>query len=123
MSRLVESRDIALYLRNLLIFLGVLGTFWGLLEAIGTISTVIASMTANTGDIVQLFNQVIGRLAGPLSGMGTAFSASLFGLAAPLSLGFLPPQASRAKNPFYTDLEEWLPGLPRLSGVEGPGLE
>ena len=123
MSRLDESRDIALYLRNLLIFLGLLGTFWGLLEAIGTISTVIASMTANTGDIVQLFNQVIGRLAGPLSGMGTAFSASLFGLAGSLVLGFLDLQASQAQNAFYNELEEWLTGLTRLSGVEGPGLE
>ena len=123
MSRLDESRDIALYLRNLLIFLGLLGTFWGLLEAIGTISTVIASMTANTGDIVQLFNQVIGRLAGPLSGMGTAFSASLFGLAGSLVLGFLDLQASQAQNAFYNDLEEWLTGLTRLAGAEGPGLE
>src|SRR3712207_2595870 len=72
--RLDESRDIASYLRNLLIFLGLLGTFWGLLEAIGAISSVIASMTApSSGDLVALFNEVIGRLAGPLSGMGTAF--------------------------------------------------
>jgi hypothetical protein len=121
--RLDESRDIALYLRNLLIFLGLLGTFWGLLEAIGTISSVIASMTANTGDIVQLFNQVIGRLAGPLSGMGTAFSASLFGLAGSLVLGFLDLQASQAQNAFYNDLEEWLTGLTRLAAAEGPAVE
>jgi hypothetical protein len=121
--RLDESRDIALYLRNLLIFLGLLGTFWGLLEAIGAISGVIASMKATTGDLVQLFDQVIGRLAGPLSGMGTAFSASLFGLAGSLVLGFLDLQASQAQNAFYNDLEEWLTGLTRLAGVEGPAVE
>jgi hypothetical protein len=122
--RLDESRDIASYLRNLLIFLGLLGTFWGLLEAIGAISGVIASMAApSSGDLVALFNEVIGRLAGPLSGMGTAFSASMFGLAGSLMLGFLDLQASQAQNAFYNDLEEWLSGLTRLAGAEGPLAE
>jgi hypothetical protein len=121
--RLDESRDIATYLRNLLIFLGLLGTFWGLLEAIGSISTVIASMTAQTDDLVALFNDVITRLSGPISGMGTAFSASLFGLAGSLVLGFLDLQASQAQNAFYNDLEEWLSGLTRLAGIEGAAVE
>ncbi len=121
--RLDESRDIASYLRNLLIFLGLLGTFWGLLEAIGAISGVIASMTTGSGDLVTLFNEVIARLAGPLSGMGTAFSASMFGLAGSLILGFLDLQGSQAQNAFYNDLEEWLSGLTRLAGAEGPMAE
>jgi hypothetical protein len=122
-SRLDESRDIAGYLRNLLIFLGLLGTFWGLIEAIGAIGGVISSMTVQTGDLATLFNDVIGRLSGPISGMGTAFSASLFGLAGSLVLGFLDLQASQAQNAFYNDLEEWLSGITRLSAAEGPGLE
>jgi hypothetical protein len=121
--RLDESRDIATYLRNLLIFLGLLGTFWGLLEAIGSISGVIAGMTAQTDDLVALFNDVITRLSGPISGMGTAFSASLFGLAGSLVLGFLDLQASQAQNAFYNDLEEWLTGLTRLAGLEGPSMD
>jgi hypothetical protein len=123
-ARLDESRDIAGYLRNLLIFLGLLGTFWGLIEAIGAIGGVITSMTVQTGgDLATLFNDVIGRLSGPISGMGTAFSASLFGLAGSLVLGFLDLQASQAQNAFYNDLEEWLSGITRLSAAEGPSLE
>ena len=79
----------------------------------------ITGMTAQTDDLVALFNDVITRLSGPISGMGTAFSASLFGLAGSLVLGFLDLQASQAQNAFYNDLEEWLTGLTRLAGLAG----
>lgn len=122
-SRLDESRDTARYLTGLLIFLGLLGTFWGLLEALNSIGGVIASMTRGGDDLVGLFNDVIGQLTGPIAGMGTAFSASLFGLAGSLVLGFLDLQASQAQNGFYNDLEEWLSGQTRLSTTDAPGLE
>lgn len=117
-ARLDENRDIAVYLRNLLIFLGLLGTFWGLIEAIGAISGVIAGLSIGTGDFVTLFNDLKSGLLRPLGGMGTAFSASLFGLAGSLILGFLDLQASQAENSFMNELEEWLSGITRLAVPE-----
>jgi hypothetical protein len=114
-SRLDENRDIAVYLRNLLIFLGLLGTFWGLIQAIGAISGVVAGLTLGEGDLVSVFNELKTGLMQPLSGMGTAFSASLFGLAGSLMLGFLDLQASQAEHSFYNELEEWLSGITRLA--------
>ncbi|MGQ0662155.1 MAG: flagellar motor protein MotA [Pseudomonadota bacterium] len=113
-SRLDESRDISRYLIGLLIFLGLLGTFWGLLETVGAVSTVIAGLSAVT-DTAALFNDLQSGLKAPLSGMGTAFGTSLFGLAGSLVLGFLDLQAGQAQNRFYNDLEEWLSSLTRLS--------
>ena len=120
-SRLDENRDISGYLRNLLIFLGLLGTFWGLIQAIGSISGVIASLTIGSGDFSAVFNEFKAGLLEPLSGMGTAFSASLFGLAGSLVLGFLDLQASQAEQHFYNELEEWLSGITRLA-VPDSGL-
>lgn len=120
-SRLDENRDIAVYLRNLLIFLGLLGTFWGLIEAIGAISGVVAGLTLGSGDLVTVFNELKTGLMEPLSGMGTAFSASLFGLAGSLILGFLDLQSTQAEHSFLNDLEEWLSGITRLAVPEGPG--
>lgn len=122
-SRLDENRDIAVYLRNLLIFLGLLGTFWGLIAAIGAISGVVAGLTLGSGDLVAVFNELKDGLMRPLSGMGTAFSASLFGLAGSLILGFLDLQASQAEHSFYNDLEEWLSGITRLATPDLPGGE
>lgn len=122
-SRLDENRDIAVYLRNLLIFLGLLGTFWGLIAAIGAISGVVAGLTLGSGDLVAVFNELKEGLMRPLSGMGTAFSASLFGLAGSLILGFLDLQASQAEHSFYNDLEEWLSGITRLATPDLPGGE
>lgn len=122
-SRLDENRDISGYLRNLLIFLGLLGTFWGLIEAIGAISGVIAGLTLGGEDFVAAFNDFKAGLMRPLSGMGTAFSASLFGLAGSLILGFLDLQASQAESSFYNDLEEWLSGITRLAAPEGTSLD
>ena len=114
-SRLDESRDLSRYTIGLLIFLGLLGTFWGLLETIGSIRDVIGGLTVTGGDMAAVFESLKSGLAAPLGGMGTAFSSSLFGLAGSLLLGFLDLQASQAQNRFYNDLEEWLSSLTRLS--------
>ena len=120
-SRLDEGRELSRYMTGLLIFLGLLGTFWGLLLTIGSVSDVIAGMSVGSGDINQLFNQLKAGLAQPLRGMGTAFSASMLGLSGALVLGFLDLTAGQAQNRFYNELEEWLAGLTRLSsGVFGP---
>ena len=115
-ARLDESRDISRYLIALLIFLGLLGTFWGLLETIFSIGGVVQSLSIGEGDIATIFNEFKAGLQAPLTGMGTAFSSSLFGLAGSLVLGFLDLQSSQAQNRFYNDLEEWLSSLTRLSG-------
>jgi hypothetical protein len=114
-SRLDESRDISRYLTGLLIFLGLLGTFWGLIQVVDSIAGVIGSLSVGTGDLAAMFNDLKRGLEAPLSGMGTAFSASLFGLAGSLILGFLDLQAGQAQNRFFNDLEEWLAGQTRLS--------
>jgi hypothetical protein len=113
-SRLDESRDMSRYLIGLEIFLGLLGTFWGLLETIASVSGVISGLSTST-DVQTLFNDLQAGLKAPLSGMGTAFGTSLFGLAGSLILGFLDLQANQAQNRFYNELEEWLSGLTRLS--------
>jgi len=114
-SRLDESRDLSRYTIGLLIFLGLLGTFWGLLETVGSVSDVIKGLSVAGGDLTSVFSNLKAGLEAPLSGMGTAFSSSLFGLAGSLVLGFLDLQAGQAQNRFYNDLEEWLSSLTRLS--------
>ena len=114
-SRLDESRELSRYMTGLLIFLGLLGTFWGLLRTVGAVADVISGMTVGTNDVAALFDQLKAGLARPLGGMGTAFSASLFGLAGALVLGFLDLTAGQAQNRFFNELEEWLAGLTRLS--------
>ena len=113
-SRLDESRDIARYTIGLLIFLGLLGTFWGLLETVGSIGDVIGGLTAGGADIANVFEELKRGLETPLDGMGTAFSSSLFGLAGSLVLGFLDLQLGQAQNRFYNELEEWLSEITRL---------
>ena len=120
-SRLDESRDISRYLIALQIFLGLLGTFWGLLETVASVSSVISTLSASN-DTGSLFNELQAGLKAPLSGMGTAFGTSLFGLAGSLVLGFLDLQASQAQNRVYNELEEWLSSLTRLSSG-GPMAE
>jgi hypothetical protein len=120
-TRLDESREIARYLTGLLVFLGLLGTFWGLLETIGAIGNVISSLEVG-GDSGRVFEDLKSGLAAPLSGMGIAFSSSLFGLAGSLILGFLDLQAGQAQNRFYTDLEDWLSTTVRdLRADDGTG--
>ncbi len=115
-ARLDESRDISRYLIGLLIFLGLLGTFWGLLQTVSSVANVIAGLQVGGGDAVTIFNDLKTGLEAPLSGMGTAFSSSLFGLAGSLLLGFLELQAGAAQNRFYNDLEDWLSTATRVSG-------
>jgi len=113
-ARLDESRDISRYMIGLLIFLGLLGTFWGLLQTIEAVSDVISELTVGNKDLGPVFDDLKTGLQAPLSGMGTAFSSSLFGLAGSLVLGFLELQAGQAQNRFYNDLEDWLSGQTRL---------
>lgn len=114
--RLEESRDISRYLIGLLIFLGLLGTFWGLLRTVGAVSEVINGLSIESGDIGTVFGDMKAGLQSPLSGMGTAFASSLFGLAGSLVLGFLDLQLGKAQNRFYNELEEWLSSFTRLGG-------
>jgi len=114
-GRLEESRDLARYFAGLLIFLGLLGTFWGLLSTIGAVGGVIGGLSIDGGDLATVFADLKAGLQSPLSGMGTAFSSSLFGLAGSLVLGFLDLQLGQAQNRFYNELEEWLASLTRLT--------
>src|SRR6202789_1303669 len=103
--RLDEARDISRYLTGLLVFLGLLGTFGGLIETVGSVGGIINGLKAG-GD--QVFCALKEGLAAALGGMGISFSSSLFGLAGSLILGFLDLQTSQAQNRFYTNLEDWL---------------
>ncbi|HUT48654.1 MAG TPA: flagellar motor protein MotA [Alphaproteobacteria bacterium] len=123
-SRLDETREISRYMIGLLIFLGLLGTFWGLLETVSAVAGVVGSLSIGTGDITSIFGELKRGLQAPLTGMGTAFSSSLFGLGGSLILGFLDLQAGQSQNRFYNELEEWLSGQTRLattSGMAGMG--
>jgi len=114
-TRLDESRDISRYLIGLLVFLGLLGTFWGLLETVGSIGKTIQSLDPSSGSTTDVLDSLKAGLQAPLSGMGTAFSSSLFGLSGSLILGFLDLQAGRAQNRFYTELENWLSSVTDLN--------
>ena len=115
-ARLDEARDTSRYMTALLVFLGLLGTFWGLIETMGSIGNVINSLKPG-GDAGAIFESLKEGLAAPLGGIGIAFSASLFGLAGSLVLGFLDLQMSQAQNRFYTELEDWLSTTVRDLGV------
>ncbi|HXQ07055.1 MAG TPA: flagellar motor protein MotA [Bradyrhizobium sp.] len=118
-TRLDEARDISRYMTGLLVFLGLLGTFWGLIETVGSVGKVIDGLKVG-GDAGALFDTLKEGLAAPLGGMGISFSSSLFGLAGSLILGFLDLQSSQAQNRFYTDLEDWLASTVRgYSGESG----
>ena len=106
-TRLDEAREISRYMTGLLIFLGLLGTFWGLIDTVGSVGGVINNLKVG-GDANAVFDSLREGLAAPLSGMGISFSSSLFGLAGSLVLGFLDLQMSQAQNRFHTDLEDWL---------------
>jgi hypothetical protein len=117
-SRLDEARDTSRYMTGLLVFLGLLGTFWGLVETVGSVGKVIEGLRVG-GDAAAMFDALKEGLAAPLGGMGISFSSSLFGLAGSLILGFLDLQTSQAQNRFYTELEDWLATTVRDLGVEG----
>ncbi|MBZ9988754.1 MotA/TolQ/ExbB proton channel family protein [Mesorhizobium sp. BH1-1-5] len=114
-TRLDESRDTSRYLVGLLVFLGLLGTFWGLLNTIASIRETIEALDPGTGDAAAVLDALKQGLSAPLAGMGTAFSSSLFGLSGSLVLGFLDLQAGRAQTRFYTELENWLSSVTDLS--------
>lgn len=115
-SRLDEARDLSRYIVGLLVFLGLLGTFWGLLETLQAVAGIIGGLDLQgSGTAATVFSELKQGLERPLTGMGTAFSSSLFGLAGALVLGFIDLQAGHAQNRFYYDLEEWLSGQTRLS--------
>lgn len=108
-TRMDEGREMGRYIGHLLVFLGLLGTFWGLIQTVNGVGATISNLAigADTGDAIT---QLINNLKAPLEGMGTAFSSSLFGLSSSLIVGFLDLQASQAQGRFYSDLEDWLSG-------------
>jgi len=113
-GRLDESREISRYLIGLLVFLGLLGTFWGLLATIGSVGGVIGGLEVGDQNYDKMFQALKTGLQKPLQGMGTAFSSSLFGLGGSLVLGFIDIQANHAQNRFFNDLEEWLSSVTQL---------
>jgi len=119
-SRLDESRDISRYFIGLMVFLGLLGTFWGLLGTISGVAEAIGAISVTSGgDVGSLLGQLKAGLEKPLAGMGTAFSASLFGISGSLLLGYLELLASQAQNRFFNELEDWLAERTRLTSA-GP---
>lgn len=114
-TRLDESRELSRYTTGVMIFLGLLGTFWGLLHTVSSVADVINSMNlTGSADVNAMFAQLKAGLTKPLAGMGTAFSSSMFGLSGALILGFLDLTAGQAMNRFFNELEEWLASLTRL---------
>jgi len=120
--RLDESREIARYFIGLMIFLGLLGTFWGLLKTVSSVGGVVNGLSV-TADPTELFTTLKAGLQGPLVGMGTAFGSSLLGLAGSLVLGFLDLQLGQAQNRFFVDLEDWLFASAGGSNDRGLGEE
>ncbi len=123
-ARIDESHEISRYVIGLLIFLGLLGTFWGLLDTVNAVGETIGGLSGGSGDAVALFEELKGGLQAPLAGMGTAFSSSLFGLAGSLVLGFLELSSAQAHNRFLNELEEWLSSVTKLgsgSSYSGEG--
>ena len=115
-QRLDEGRDTSRYLIGLLVFLGLLGTFWGLLQTVNAVGATIQALDVGSGDSSLIFEDLKTGLEAPLTGMGTAFSSSLFGLSGSLILGFLDLQSGHAQNRFYNNLEDWLSTFTDLSG-------
>src|SRR6202453_2006507 len=118
-TRLDEGRELNRYLVGLLVFLGLLGTFWGLLETVHSISGVIDSMKTGA-DTTTMFDDLKSGLSAPIAGMSVSFTSSLFGLAGSLILGFLDLQAGQAQNRFYTELEDFLAGHVETSAPPPP---
>ena len=119
-TRLDEARDLLRYMTGLLVFLGLLGTFWGLIETVSSVGRVIETLRPG-GDAGSVFDTLREGLAAPLGGMGISFSSSLFGLAGSLVLGFLDLQTSQAQIRFYTDLDDWLSTTVRDIGSDQQG--
>lgn len=120
-ARLDESRDLLRYLVALLIFLGLLGTFWGLLDTVSSIADAIRNLDVSATQSSAVFEELKTGLQGPLVGMGRSFSSSLFGLAGSLILGFLDLKAAQAQNRFYINLEDWLSTITDIQAGDGGG--
>ena len=118
-TRLDEGRELSRYLIGLLVFLGLLGTFWGLLETVHSISGVIDSMKTGS-DTTSMFEDLKIGLSAPIAGMSVSFTSSLFGLASSLILGFLDLQAGQAQNRFYSEFEEFLASHVRTTPAVEP---
>lgn len=116
-ARLDEGREISRYLIGLLVFLGLLGTFWGLLQTIGSVSAVVSSLDIVNSDFDGMMSQLRSGLDAPLSGMSTAFSSSLFGLGGSLILGFLDLQLGQAMGRFFNEVEDWLSAFARYNDL------
>ncbi len=125
-ARIDEARDITRYLSNLLIFLGLLGTFYGLATTVPAVVETIRALNPQDGETgLEIFDKLMSGLEGQLGGMATAFSSSLLGLAGSLVVGLLELFASHGQNRFYRELEEWMSGFTRLglSGADGEGVD
>ncbi|WP_419538803.1 biopolymer transporter ExbB [Paracoccus shandongensis] len=125
-TRIDEGRDITRYLSNLLIFLGLLGTFYGLATTIPAVVETIRSLAPQQGESgIQVFDKLMSGLESQLGGMATAFSSSLLGLAGSLVVGLLELFATHGQNRFYRELEEWMSGFTRVSlaGSEGDAVD
>lgn len=125
-TRIEEARDITRYIVNLLIFLGLLGTFYGLATTVPAVVDTIRSLAPQEGDTgVSVFERLMGGLEDQLGGMGIAFASSLLGLAGSLVVGLLELFASHGQNRFYRELEDWLSAITRLgfTGEEGAGAD
>jgi len=119
-TRIDEARDITRYIVNLLIFLGLLGTFYGLATTVPALVETIQSLAVDdSGDGAKGFSRLMAGLEKQLGGMGTAFSSSLLGLAGSLLVGLLELFAGHGQNRFYRDLEEWLSSITRLGYSSG----
>ncbi|MCJ2012956.1 MotA/TolQ/ExbB proton channel family protein [Methylobacterium sp. J-076] len=106
-ARLDEGREMLRYIAGILILLGLLGTFWGLIDTLSAVGGVIKGMRGG-GDAGVMFDELKSGLAVPLAGIGLAFSASLFGLASSLITGFLELQAGQAHARFHNEVQDWL---------------
>ncbi len=124
-SRLHDSKESSSYFSGVLVFLGLLGTFWGLLLTIGSFGDIVKNLNVSDGNVLSVFESLKANISRPLSGMGTAFSTSLFGLGASLILGFLHLQSTLAQHAFYNELEENMTRYTRIvsesSLAEGDG--
>ena len=118
-SRLDENRDLSRYLVGLLIFLGLLGTFWGLLETVSSVGDAIRALDVTSSQSSTVFEELKSGLERPLAGMGLSFSSSLFGLSGSLILGFLDLKAAQAQTRFYNDLEDWLSSITTIAATDG----
>jgi len=119
-GRLEDSRDLSRYLIGVLVFLGLLGTFWGLMATVSAVGSLISEMSVEANNGAAIFENLKTSLSEPLAGMGVAFSSSLFGLSGSLIVGFLDLQAGHSQNRFVNELEEWLSSSTRISsGIIG----